>query len=282
MNPPAVRCGRIAYTNDLPVYAAFDDDAVVFPGSLLEDVPAALNQALLSGALDCSPISSAFYAEHPDAFVLLPDVCIGSRAEVRSICCISNRPLHELGSEPVAVTKDSVTGRALFATICKHWYGFSPTLQDAADPFDAYARAGSPCVLIGDAAIEASFSVPPGSLYDLGRIWHELSGDQMVYAVWAARRDFAAAQPAAVDEVAAALRAALDWGRQHRGRVVARAQTIHKRPAGFYEAYYRVLNYDFDAAAQLGLKNFFDIACSAGVLAQSPALHFIDEVAQGV
>ena len=276
---PLVRCGRISYTNDLPVYAAFDEDAVTFPGLMQSDVPAALNHALLAGKLDCSPISSAFYAEHPDEFVLLPDICIGSRSEVRSICCISDQPLAELAATPVAVTSESVTGRTLFATICKRWFGFAPNLQNAADPFAAYARDGSPCVLIGDAAIDASFSVPAGSVHDLGRMWHQLSGDRMVYAVWAVRRAYTAAHQAEVDRVAAALRDSLAWGTQHRGRVVDRAQSTHKRPAGFYEAYYDALDYEFDVAAQLGLKRFFDEACAAGVLSQSPALSFMNEVA---
>ncbi len=281
MREPA-RCGRISYTNDLPVYAGFDEDAVVFPGTMISDVPAALNQALLAGKLDCSPISSAFYAEHADAFLLLPDVCIGSRDEVRSICCISDRPLQDLANGPVAVTRESATGRTLFATICKHWFGFNPKLQDSDFPFAAYSEHRSPCLLIGDAAIEASFAAPPASVHDLGHRWHELSGDQMVYAVWAVRREYAAANRAQVDAIAAALRNSLQWGRENRHRVVERAQAAHKRPAGFYEAYFAALNYDFDLAAQMGLKNFFNIATDAGVLSQSPALFFTDELAKRV
>ena len=73
-----IRCGRISYTNDLPVYAAFDAGAVDFPGTLVSGVPTELNAMLLAGALDVSPISSFFYAQHADALVLLPEICIGS------------------------------------------------------------------------------------------------------------------------------------------------------------------------------------------------------------
>jgi len=277
-----VRCGRISYTNDLPVYAGFDEDAISFPGSMQSDCPAALNRALLEGSLDCSPISSAFYAEHADAFVLLPDICIGSKAEVRSICCIANRPLQELGTQTVWVTDESATGRALLATICRRWYGFMPELQASDDPFAAYIKDESPCLLIGDAAIEASFVVPPGHVYDLGRLWHDLSSDEMVYAVWAARTEFASANPSQLDAVTAALQDSLRWGLQHRHTLVSRAQSIHRRPSGFYESYYEGLNYYLDSAAQAGLKHFFDIACAAGVLTQSPSLRFYNEAAARV
>ncbi len=43
----SLRCGRIKYTNDLPVYAAFDAGAIAYPGTLHADVPAQLNAMLL-------------------------------------------------------------------------------------------------------------------------------------------------------------------------------------------------------------------------------------------
>ena len=53
-----LRCGRIQYTNDLPIYAAFDAGAIEYPGTLHADVPARLNAMLLGGELDLSPISA--------------------------------------------------------------------------------------------------------------------------------------------------------------------------------------------------------------------------------
>src|SRR6202049_511847 len=73
-----LRSGRIVYTNDLPVYTAFDEGAVHFPGALVADVPSNLNAMLLAGKLDLSPISAVAYGEHPDVFALLPELCIGS------------------------------------------------------------------------------------------------------------------------------------------------------------------------------------------------------------
>src|SRR5260370_16604956 len=82
--PDAVRCGRISYTNDLPVYAAFDLGAIEFPGVLSAAVPSELNRALLAGGLDISPVSSIFYAPHPEELTLLSGICIGSRREAQA------------------------------------------------------------------------------------------------------------------------------------------------------------------------------------------------------
>lgn len=277
MQPGSVRCGRIVYTNDLPVYAAFDVDALPFPGTMMSDVPARLNEALLGGSLDCSPISSAFYAEHADAFVLLPDICIGSRSDVLSISCISQRPVAALRDTPIAVTSESATGTALLATLCRRWLGFAPQLTVHDDPLSLYVRDGTPCLLIGDAAIEARFSVPAESIHDLGRMWHECSGEGMVYAVWAVRREFAAAHPHAVQMMLSALRESLRWGRQHHRTVIERAQSVHYRPTDFYERYYATLRFDFDEPAQRGLRAFFDAAHDCGVLGAAPDLQFVRE-----
>jgi chorismate dehydratase len=276
------RCGRIAYTNDLPVYTAIDEDVLTFPGLMVSDVPSRLNQALLEGRLDISPISSAFYAEHTDELVLLSDVCIGAHAKVHSICCVSRLEPKELAGRTVAVTKESATGRALFRLICRRYYGFDPVTVDSDDPFAQYQGDGTPCLLIGDKAIDAAEQAPLRSIHDLGELWHAFTGSGMVYAVWAARKDYARQSPALVRSVAAALRDSLAWGLENISAVIARAQMVKPRAAGFYEQYYHALHFRFDDTARTALGSFFLAAHEMGVIDRLPALQFFDEVPQHV
>jgi chorismate dehydratase len=266
MKPP-LRCGRISYTNDLPVYAAFDLAAQAFPGTLHEGVPTELNRALLAGELEISPVSSFFYLQHQDRLTVLPHVCIGSRREVKSIFCVSQRHPRELAATQIAVTRESATGRALFETICRAYYGFSPIFVEADDPFAAYAQARIPCLLIGDKAIDAALAVPASEAFDVGLLWHDLSGRDMVYAVWAARNEVVDARPDDVASVGSALVEAVDWGEAHRDLVIAQAQTVRPRPDGFYASYYQTLNYRFDEAARDGLNAFAKAATDLGLLA---------------
>jgi chorismate dehydratase len=273
------RCGRISYTNDLPVYAAIDDDVVVMPATLVPDVPAELNRALLEGRLDISPISSAFYADHAGDLLLLHDLCVGAPREVRSIYCISNRPLSALQGLPIAVTRESATARALLQIVCRTWYGFDPLLVDRDDPLDAYVRDGAACLLIGDKAVDASEWAPPASLHDLGTIWRDLSGVGMVFAVWAVRAAYAAASPAATTATAEALTASLRWGLENVPHVIARAQAMRPHREGFYAEYYRALNFEFDDEAQAALSTFYERGRAAGVFADVPRLRFFAPVA---
>jgi chorismate dehydratase len=273
-----IRCGRISYTNDLPIYAAFDAGVVEFPGELFAGVPTALNARLSAGDLDISPISSFHFAKTADAFVLLPDVCIGARREVRSIYCISRRPPADLAGVAIAATRESATGRNLFATICAERYGFTPDYVESDDPLAAYRADGAPCLLIGDAAIDGFFAAEAGDAHDVGSLWYELTGLGMAYAVWAVRRDVATNRPGEVEAVAAALRSAKTWGADNVDSVIAAAQSVHARPAGFYRDYYRTLNFDFDEAARLGLTRFFELAVKHRLLSAVPRLEFLREV----
>src|SRR5271166_6868345 len=108
-----LRCGRIKYTNDLPIYAAFDAGAIEYPGSLHADVPSRLNAALLSGQLDMSPISAFTWAANAGQLVLLPDLCIGARDEVVSVVLVSPVPPAQLDGTPIYISNESATGRYL-------------------------------------------------------------------------------------------------------------------------------------------------------------------------
>ena len=260
-----LRAGRIAYTNDLPVYCAFDVGAVRFPGALVADVPTALGARLLDGRLDLSPVSSYFYALHADEFALLPDLCIGSRDQVWSVTLVSPIPPAGLDGGESAVTTESGSGRNLLRLLLERRYGVHAKFVDEADPLVAVA-AGRPALLIGDRAIDAQRATLPENVYDLGSLWHEWTGLDMVYAVWAVRRDVLRSQPGAVASAMDALRAALAWGRANIERVIAAAQQYRPRGEGFYAAYYRTLNFDFDDAARAGLARFVAESVAAGTL----------------
>lgn len=276
MSDVTLRCGRISYTNDLPVYAAFDAGAVAFGGELVPGVPARLNEAMLDGSLHCGPMSSVFYAKHADAFVLLGDVCIGSRCDVRSIYCVSRTPPSRLAGERIAVTTESATGRALFDVLCRTRYGFAPDFFESAEPLREFRERGRPCVVIGDTAIDA-YVAHPESAYDLGSLWHDATGADMVYAVWAARKDFLTARREQIAAAARALRASLDWGLAHLDAVIERAQATIPRPDGFYAGYYRALNFRFDDRARAGLRTFLEACAACGVLDRAPTPAFLDE-----
>ena len=265
----SLRCGRIVYTNDLPIYTAFDVDAIGYPGSLHADVPATLNAMLVAGELDLSPISAFAWAQHADELVLLPDLCIGARDEVVSVVLVSPTPPALLGGMPIALTRESASGRNLLRVVLERRYEVQPHYLDSDQPL-AVAAAGKPALLIGDSAIDALERFPREQVYDLGTLWHEWTGAQTVFAVWAARRDAYERNPEAVRECMHALTDSYTWSRSHMDCVIAAAQRIRPRAPGFYESYYGKLNFTFHSAAQSGLSTFCRELFAIGAIADVP------------
>jgi chorismate dehydratase len=247
-----LRCGRIKYTNDLPIYAAFDAGAIAYPGTLHADTPARLNAMLLDGELDLSPISAFTWAANSRRLVLLPDLCIGARDEVVSVVLVSPSPPAMLDGVPIFVAEESASGRNLLRVILERRYGLRPTYVNEPEPFKR-AERGDATLLIGDSAIDATERFPSEAVYDLGRLWHEWTGKQTVFAVWATRRDLYLRDAAGVRACMHALTDSYTWSRAHSHEVISRAQRAIPRPLGFYESYYGKLNFMLHAAAQSGL-----------------------------
>ena len=265
----ALRSGRIKYTNDLPIYAAFDEGAIAYPGSLHADVPSRLNAMLVDGALDLGPVSAFAYAANADKLVLLPDLCIGARDEVISVVLVSTVPPALLGGVDIYVTKESASGVNLLRILMERRYGVTPLYVEDDAPIER-AREGKAALLIGDKAIDALMELPKGNVYDLGTLWHEWTGEQTVFALWAARRDAYERDPEGVRACMHALTDAYTWSRGNMERVVARAQSVFARPAGFYERYYAKLNFTFHSAAQSGLRAYCRELRAIGAIAELP------------
>jgi chorismate dehydratase len=270
-----LRSSRMRYVNDLPIYAGIDAGAVEYPGELFAGVPARLNAMMAAGELDMGPISAFSYARDCDRYVLLPDLCIGARDEIVSVLLISALPPALLHGAKIATTKESASGRNLLRVLLERRYDVKAEFAEVDDPL-ARARAGEPAMVIGDSAIDAAFEFPSEHVYDLGALWRDWTGEQSVTAVWVARREIFEAR---LDGVRACLHALTDsysWGIANRDRVIAQAQSLRPRPAGFYEIYYSKLNFTFHSAAQRGLAAYCRELHAIGAIEKIPP--FVPEV----
>ncbi len=192
----------------------------------------------------------------------LPSIAIASRDAVRSVILVSDLPPGVLDGRAIAATRESASGRALLEVLLRGRYGVRARYEVASDPV-ADARAGRPTLLIGDRALDVAQSAAPGTVYDLGTMWHDWTGTDMVYAVWAARRRFDddgtivdALGEEARARVMRAFRDAYAWSLANPDEIVARAMAMVRRPRDVYDDYYRTLKYDLDADAERGLELF--------------------------
>ena len=270
---PAPRVGHIGFLNSLPFLAGLELRAVPPPFALHPGAPTELNALLLAGALDVSPISSIEYAAHADELVLLPDLCIASDGPVASVLLATRLPPQRLDGRVVALDPSSATSHALVKLVLWERYRvhprFEPRPQSALDGLAADAA-----LVIGDPALRARFSPGDWQLLDLGQEWKTLTGCRMVYAVWAARREFAAGRPRALEAVRTTLLEALGRALADPAALAARAAAHSGYAPDFLREYYRLLGYRLGEMERAGLREFYRRAARHHLLAAAPVLSF--------
>ena len=190
------RVGHINFLNVLPLTYRFAHGGGEGM-DIVQDVPSALNKAIQEGRLDVSPVSSIVYARHAEHLLLLPDICIRSDADVQSIVLVSRVPIEAIGEGKVILTAKSATSHCLLKTLLSMGYGAGPKYEiHSIGPEDPVPGDATAALFIGDDALYLYHHCPEGLFcYDLGKEWRAFAGRPMVYAVWVARREFAAAFP---------------------------------------------------------------------------------------
>lgn len=268
-----MKLGSIAFINSLPVDWGLVSGAVPFGGALVPGEPAALNEALVEGRLDVSPVSAFWYGLHADKLALLPDLCIGSRSGVRSVLLFARAPLRELGAGTrIAVTPQGRTTPALLEILCRARYGFRPDAHVSAARLTGVPEGFDAALVIGDDALTGASKARAAGFWitDLAEEWREWTGTPAVFAVWAARREFLAERPQAVSAALDALSRSRRWGAENQAAVIAEAGKRTGLAKKELEEYFSALSYEFDAAAKRGLRTYFDHATRLGLLPAVP------------
>jgi chorismate dehydratase len=252
------RVGHIDFLNCLPLY-----DGLVRSGALLDvrlrrETPDVLNGLLLSGELDIGPISLVPALQHADEIVVLPDLAVGSDGPVLSVVLVSTRPVEDLDGAHVALGSTSRTSVLLAQMLLAQRYEAKTSFETAPPDLGAMLRVADAAVLIGDPALRATYEAPGRGLHvlDLGAAWREWTGLPMVFAVWAARRDYAAAHPEQVLAVQRSFRSSLTDSLARVEEVAERAARFEPFDAATLANYFRALDFDLGERQRAGVREF--------------------------
>lgn len=265
-----VRVGRIDFANSDPVYHGIETGAVEAPDvELVPGFPAALNSMLAQGDLDVAPISSIEYARHPDRYRVLPNLSVSSRGAVHSVELFAHRPVEYLDDATVALPSTSATSVELLKILFSERYGVDPEYATVHPDEEAMLERYDAALLIGDRAMLAAQSVEDVAVYDLGEEWYDLTGEWMVYAVWAVG-------PGVDDEEARRTARTLERSKTvGYDRVDAIAADLADRlelPLAEAESYLAGLDHGFSAGQRRGLMKYYEHAARIGGIDDVPDL----------
>ena len=263
------RVGHIQFLNCLPLYWGLMRSGALLGVELFKDTPDRLSAALVGGDLDIGPISLVEYLRHADDLVLLPDLAVGSDGPVLSVNLVST-------VEPAALTRvalgsTSRTGVLLAEMLLRSRYGVEPEYFRCPPDLTQMLLEAQAGVLIGDTALRARHEAPARGLIviDLGEAWRDWTGLPMVFAVWAARREFATAHPGVVKEVHEAFLDSRELCLAELDTVAQAAARWEPFSAATLVEYFRALDFSLGERQVAGLREFAARAASAGA---APAL----------
>ncbi len=272
LNP---RMGRIGYLNVLPIYYPLESGRIAHEFELVSAPPAMLNEMMSRGELHISSASCFEYAKHPEKYLLVPDLSIGSRGPVMSVLLLSSCPVEELGGDDILITGETATSVALLRLILEEHYGINTTFVTGnVSAHLAKGQAPRAFLAIGDEALRLRHHEAYPYCLDLADIWRTWTGLPFIFGIWVVSR--AAAKVFTQDPVAL-LHKARAWSFENLDIILD--LTAHGCPLSReeLERYYREgLLYTLQEEEQKGLLLFYEKLAQSGVIKAVPELCFYD------
>lgn len=145
-------------------------------------MPSRCADLLARGEVEVALIPAIEYQRIPDLKVI-PNVCVASRAEVRSVILVSR--LNDLESvRSVALDESSRTSATLAKVIFQEFLGFEPAWTAARPNLQQMLAGNDAALLIGDPGM--TFQRQGLKVFDMASLWRKYTDLGFVFALWAA------------------------------------------------------------------------------------------------
>src|SRR5712664_958027 len=285
-----LRISIVQYLNTTPLVWGFTNGPLRGKYDLSFTVPSQCAEQLRTGKADVAIIPAIEY-QRIDDLVILPDMAIASKNQVRSLLIVAKKPIEQVKS--FALDRSSRSTQTLTRILCSQKWKIAPQFFEAPPDLNAMLQQADAALLIGDPALRIAVGIEkdswPGAegqtvcqaailgitssellyVYDVVGEWRSLTGLPAVLAVWAARRDIA------TPEVAADFLASRDFGLSRIPEISFDAARELELPAPTLESYLRHnIDFSLDAENRRGLELYFDHAEKLGLIPQAKPLEW--------
>lgn len=266
MNTP--RISASSYSNTAPLVWSFLYGKNHGHVELIMDTaPARSAELLAQDRVDAALVPVIAYQMIGDVR-LIPDVCVGARKQVRSVCLIT-KGMAPKDVRSVSLDVSSRTSVTLTKLIYREFLGSEPEWKVAEPDIDSMLASSDAALLIGDPALKISYresQIAELRSYDLAELWHSYTGLGFIFAMWMTRRenvsiDFASARDeglAHIDEIAANYETDIKLGR----REMRAYLTNH-------------ISYSTEDSMQKGLELYFKLAAKHGLIKANKPIMYI-------
>ena len=182
----------MSYLNTLPLVWGFLHGGQQGRFDLTFGLPSECANRLASGEADIGLVPSIEL--NRQKLAVIRGAGIACHGAVRSILLVSKVPFGRI--RKLAADSSSRTSVMLARIVLAREYGSEPEVVSALPDLPAMLEHSDACLIIGDAALLLDAADLPFYVLDLGAEWTTMTGLPMVFAVWAARSEIPAQDPA--------------------------------------------------------------------------------------
>jgi chorismate dehydratase len=291
-----LRISVVEFLNTAPLVWGFTDGPLQGRYDLSFTVPSLCAEALCSGQADVAIIPAIEY-QRMDGMVVLPEMAVAAKHEVRSILVLAKKPIEQ--AKRIALDTNSRSSVALTRLLCKGLWRIAPEFIDAPPDPSAMLAEADAALLIGDPALRIRLKVDallakapdakgccdsdlaadmndipvPGVdtlfVYDVADEWRQMTGKPCVLAIWVGRRELM------TPEVVADFLASKEYGLARIGEIAEAASLKLELPPRDLEIYLRDnIDFSLDAANLEGLELYFRECAAAGLIPRAKPIEF--------
>ncbi len=293
-----LRISIVQYLNTAPLVWGFTNGPLRDKYDLSFTVPSQCAEQLRTGQADVAIIPAIEYQRIPD-LVILPDMAIASKKQVRSLLIIAKKPIEQVKS--FALDRSSRSTQTLTRILCAEKWKIAPEFFESPPDLDAMLQQADAALVIGDPALRIAVGMEkdswPGTegqtvcqaatlgvkssellyVYDVVGEWRTLTGLPAVLAVWAARRDVA------TPDLASDFLASRDFGLARLPEICLDAARELELPQRTLESYLRQnIDFSLDEENRRGLELYFAHAAKLGLIPQAKPIDWATAKAEAV
>ncbi|MGA9567798.1 MAG: menaquinone biosynthesis protein [Candidatus Korobacteraceae bacterium] len=275
-----LKVSAISFLNTAPLMWDFEHADAAKDFDISYTIPSECASALAEGKADIGIIPAVTYAQIP-GLVILPNIAIAARDNVRSILLISKKPIEDV--KTVATDTSSRTSVALTQVLFAKFLGGHRKFEPHPPNLKEMLKRNDAALLIGDSALQISLHDSPYHVYDLGHDWKRLTGKPFVFAFWAVRLDALNRQPKGMNLIST-FQESRDHGLLPENIATLAAEWSLK--LGLTETEVTTyltenIHYYLDRENHAGLDLFLNYAYEVGLIPSVPELRFLGPVAFG-
>lgn len=291
-----LRISIVEFLNTAPLVWGFTDGPLQGRYDLSFTVPSLCAEALRAGKVDVAIIPAVEY-QRMDGMVVLPEMAVAAKGEVRSILVLAKKPIEQ--AKRIALDTNSRSSVALTRLLSKGFWGIDPEFIDSPpDPAAMLAQADA-ALVIGDPALQIRLKVDallakapdakgcgcdeavshredqivPGVdtlfVYDVAEQWRQMTGKPCVLAIWVGRRELI------TPEVVGDFLASKEYGLARIGEIAESASLKLDLPPRDLEIYLRDhIDFSLDTANLEGLELYFRECAAAGLVPLARPIEF--------